>query len=149
MVPIVAAIIDASASSFVFIGLVLISLANRFIRRLSGGNIRHVLCWELGWKTLGFARIFLRRGCISGVSVMDSGRKRSIADMTDMGWDLKLPIAHRPTAGGTPTGRDSRDGYPTLHIPGRLGCTNGLGEFHGLQCFLWGTSNKSVQKNTF
>ena len=57
---------------------------------------------------------------------MDSGRGRSIADMTDMGWDLKLLIAHGPTAGGTPTGRDSRDGYPTLHIPGRLVCRGGF-----------------------
>jgi len=27
--------------------------------------------------------------------------------------------------GGTPTGRDSRDGYPTFHISGRLGCRGG------------------------
>jgi len=32
---------------------------------------------------------------------MDSGRKGSIADMTDMGWDLKLPGALRKTASGT------------------------------------------------
>ena len=71
--------------------------------------------------------------------MIDSGRKRSIADMTDMGWDLKLPGALRKTAGGTPAGRDCRDGYPTLHIPGRLGRRGGfwIGDF-GLGIGDWG-----------